>query len=115
MHANGHLTIEALRQAVQIVRHVFQFLTNCRALMRLFGTAVRELGNLGDLPADIFRHMALLLRRRGHLLTHAGDTADGFADAIQRGAHGLHTLNTLLGNRLALACRYYRPLSASTQ
>lgn len=54
-------------------------LADFRALPGLPGTLVAQLGNPHDLLVDVLGYMALLLRRRRHLLAHASDAADHWA------------------------------------
>src|SRR3990167_763484 len=103
--------IEPLGQTVQVVGHLLQLLADGCALVRLSGALVGQLGNPGDLPADVFRDVSLLLGGGGHLLAHAGDTADRRADAIQRRTHRFDALYTLARDLLAPAGGNHRPFA----
>jgi hypothetical protein len=59
----GGLAAEPLRQAVQVFGHFFQLFADGRALLGLVGALIAELGDAGDLLADVFRHVGLFFRR----------------------------------------------------
>ena len=61
MQMQPALTIEALRQAVKILRHLLELAADGRALLRLPGALIAQLGNAVDLLIDAFRDVGLLL------------------------------------------------------
>jgi hypothetical protein len=75
------------------------------ALFGLPGAVITELGNTRDLLIDVFSHMTLFFRRRGHLLAHSGNPGDGLTDADQRRLHHLDTLHAFAGHLLATVGR----------
>ncbi len=97
------------------MRHFFQFGADLRALLCLASALVAELGDAGDLLADVFRNVALFFRRRGHLLAHAGDARYRLADAVQSLLYSFDAGDAFSGNLFAFVGGQYRTSGAVAQ
>ncbi|MNJ50500.1 hypothetical protein D3C77_457720 [compost metagenome] len=105
---SGHgraLTVEPVYQRVHLVRGMLQFTPQGGGAGSNIDVLLRNLRNGGDLSADVFSNMRLLLGSRGHLLGHLVDALHRDADTfkgILRGDHlvdpDMRFITALTGN-----------------